>query len=397
MPDTAIKQIMKDYNVSEGLAKTIYKDLKKAADAGLIIDAASTLKAKLDPTTGFLTAPVNLARIGVQYYMGYELGLDDRALEKIGVYRPASEVFDDESVESYINLIVTDDHPSGFVTTDNVKELQVGTVSEINNVMKTLQGVITITDKDQIDKIKDGKIEVSVGYSNELKEEKGLFDGDAYEFKQTKIRANHLAIVDAGRCGSACKITTDHNKKEKAMIKITIDGLDFEVENEQLAQAIQKQQAMHDAEKEEIKKKSEEDEEEIEKLKKEKEGAKAEKDAAIASNLKDADLAKLVNDRATLIVDAKAILGDKMPKCTDCPMEVRTAVIDAVLPDMDLADKSDDYVIAAYDMAITKFKKAGESLKNLGDDLTILKDKDGKEITRDSARDKYMKNMGLEV
>jgi hypothetical protein len=392
--ESCVKQVMSEQGISKERAFAICTASLEAADAGLIIDSATTLKAKVDPVTGFLTAPVVLARIGVQHYMGYELGLKDRALEKIGVFRPPEEVFHDESVASFVNLVVTDDHPSGAVTVDNVKKLQVGTVSHVKPNKTILAGLATITDKDQIAKAEDGKVEVSVGYSNELQERKGTYDGVKYEFVQTKIRANHLAIVDAGRCGSACKITTDHNKKEKPMIKITIDGISFDVEDEQLAQAIQKQQATHDAEKEAMEKKKKEDEEEIEKLKKEKDKEEAAKDAALSSKLSDADISALVTERAELLTTAKKILGDKMPECNDCPKEIKAAVIDKVLDLGDLSSKSMDYVDAAYDMAVKQADKAKESLEKLGDDF--LKDTDGKEITRDSAREAYLKEMEVQ-
>ena len=183
----------------------------------MFIDDKKSLKVVRDNTTGFLTAPVTLSRVGVQYYSGMELGLEDRASEKIGVYRSEQEVFHPDSLASYTNLTVTDNHPEGFVTIDNVKDLQVGQVSGVEKSGETTTGVLTITDSEIITKIDSGKVEVSVGYSNNLVEEKGVHDGQDYEYKQTDIRANHLAIVDAGRCGSKCKITIDKGTGMKIM------------------------------------------------------------------------------------------------------------------------------------------------------------------------------------
>lgn len=361
----------------------------KAADAGLLFDGSQTFKAKIDKTTGFLTAPVILARTGVQQYIGFELGLKDRLMEKIGVMRPAEEVFKTDSIKSFVNLIVTDDHPTAPVTVDNVKKLQKGQVSEIIKNDEVLSGVVTITDIDQIKKIQEGKIEVSVGYSNNLKAEKGSFDGVDYEFIQTDIKANHLAIVDAGRCGPSCRLTMDDNKKENTMI-ITIDGIQYTVEDAQLGQAVLNQQKAHDAEVEGLKKKLTEEEEEKEKMKAEKEKAEAKKDALEKDQLSDSDLSTLISDRAALLVQAKAILGDKMPECTDCPLEIKIAVIDHILPDMKLDGKSKDYINAAFDMAIKKIEKADDSLKKLEGDF--IKDKDGNKVTRESSREKYMKD-----
>jgi len=393
--ESCVKQVMSEQGLSEERAYAICTASLKAADNGLLLDAGSSFKSKIDPDTGFLTAPVTLARVGVQNYMGFELGLKDRLMERVGVLRPSEEVFHPDSIKSFVNLTVTDDHPSGLVTIDNVKKLQKGQVSEVVKNSEVLSGIVTITDKDQIKKIKDGKIEVSVGYSNDLKDEKGTFDGIQYEFVQTNIRANHLAIVDAGRCGSACRLTMDYNKKEKAMIIVTLDGIQYKVEDTQLAQAIQNMQSLHDAEKEELKEKLTKEEEEKLKLKKEKDKAEAEKDALEKEKMSDSDLSALISERAELLVQAKTILGDKMPDCVDCPKEIKTLVIDHILPDMKLDDKSDDYIDAAYDMAIKKADKADGSLKKLEGDF--IKDKDGNKVTRDSAREKYMKDqLGLE-
>jgi len=362
----------------------------------LLCDSPQSLKATIDKTTGFLTAPVVLARTGIQEYLGFELGLTDRAEERIGVLRIPEEVFHPESIKSFVNLVVTDDHPTTLVNTNNVKELQKGTVSEVrSNDEGQLIGLITVTDKDLITKIQKGKTEVSVGYTNDLKKESGVFNGAEYEFIQTNIRANHLAIVDAGRCGPACRLTMD-----KGCNMITIDGIDFEVQDKQLEQAILKLQKSHDEEKkklaERFKKKEEEDEEEIKKKEKEKSDAIKEKDAAIAkadalekSQLSDEKLNALITERALLIADARAILGDKMPEKIDCPQDIKSAVVVHILPDMELKDKSVDYIDAAYDMAVAKAKKATDSIDNLNKDF---RDKEGKKITRETARQKYIKD-----
>lgn len=375
--------------------KELLKQAIKTAEMGLILGDSSLLKASVDPTTNFLNAPVTLARTGIQYYMGVELGLaDERMLEKVGVLRKAEEVFHPDSIASYLNLVVTDNHPNELVTTDNVKALQIGTVSGVTQVEDLLTGVITITDKRQIDDIKNGKREVSVGYSNVLKEESGVHDGEKYEFVQTEIRANHLAIVDAGRCGSACKLTLDH-KEDKTMV-ITIDGIEYDTEDKLLAQAIKKQQQSFDAEKKDLEKKVDEAEEEKEEEKKAKEKAEATSDSIRGDILSDEDLNALISERATLLSDAKIILGDEMPECTDCPIEIKSAVIDRVLPDMKLDGKSNDYINAAYDLALERVQKAKDSINNLN--LDFVKKPKGKVITREEARDSYMKDqLGMEV
>ena len=353
-------------------------------------DTAIALQGKIDNTTGFLTAPVVLARTGVQYYLGFELGIQDRMTEMIGVLRPSEEVFNEKSIKSFTNLPVCDDHPNGVVTIENIKDLQCGSVSYVEPEKNILKGIITITDKEQIKKAKDGKLEVSVGYSNGLVPEIGVFNGDKYEFKQTKIKANHLAIVDAGRCGSACKIITDSQKKEIEMVEITIDGITYSVEDSQLAQAVTKLQAAQDEEKTALQKKLDQEKEEKKKAIKEKDEAEAKKEVMEKEKTSDEDIAKLVADKAALLAQIKEVLGDAMPKCTDCDTELKTLVIEKVLSDMDLKEKSDDYINAAYDMAVTKFEKGKKSTENLKGDFSV----DSKDLikTRNDARAKYIKD-----
>jgi len=350
----------------------------------IVFDKSLSFSTKIDDVTGFLTANVNLARIGIQKYLGKELGLTDRANEIINVFRPPEEVFHEDSIKGYTNLVVTEDHPKEAVTIDNVKTLQRGTVSNIEQSNTLVKGVVTVTDKKLIDKINKGKIEVSVGYQQDLKEEKGEYLGSNYEYIQTNIRPNHLAIVDAGRCGSQCRILNDKGKGN--VMKITIDGIEYTVEDEQLAQAIRKFQETTDKSKEEMQKELDEEKKKNEKLGKELDKSKATKDAMEKTILSDEAINDLVTERASLLAEGKDILGDKMPEC-GCPTEVKKAVIDKVIPDMDLTDKSNDYIDAAYDMAVSKYNKAKDSNENLSKDIL---DKKGNKITRDSVRQKYV-------
>ena len=404
--EQCVEKVVKEKGISKEKAFAICTASINASDNGMIIDSATTIKATIDPDSKFLTASVVLARTGVQYYYGYELGIDDRTLDKIGVYRSPEEVFNSESMQSYINLPVVDDHPVGIVSTDDIKKLQKGSVSEIKREGQLLKGIITITDEEQISKIKNGKSEVSLGYKQKLLPLIGSDSGESYEFIQTRIKGNHLAIVDAGRCGAACKLTLDHkNKGDNAMIKITLDGITFKVEDEQLAQAIEKTITMHDEETKELKKKLDAEEELKKKAEKEKEDAEKEKEKAEGTKdalkktiLNDEAINKLVAKRADLLVVAKAILGDSMPECSDCPKEIQAAVIEKVLGIKDVSDKSVDALQAMYEVAVKKVKDAKGSLDDLNSDFIKNLNKDTKDDkgktkdTRESVRETYVKD-----
>lgn len=349
---------------------------------------------RIDEETGFLTVPVKVSRIGVQHYMGYELGLTgDRATERIGVFRPEESVFCPESVDSFVNIPVTDDHPKGSVTIDNIKDLQRGQLSSVDVNGNVLIGLVTITDNDLISKIKKGKIEVSVGYSQELVEEKGNFNGIAYDFIQTEIRANHLAIVDRGRCGDECKLTIDSQTQEKPMEKLIIDGVEFEVPT-QTKQAFEKMLLNKNEMIDTLTAG-------INTLRGERDALHAKVDIAEKAKMTDDQLNKLVKDRASLLSTAKDILGDKTPDTFDVSA-IKKAVILNAYPDMELNSKSDDYISAMFDAAKFEKKKEEEEEDEEGKKKKKSKDKLVDEFQqfdvgaladhREAAQTKYMKD-----
>ena len=190
-------------------------------------DAIRMLENKIDPNTGFLHSKVAICRSGVQEYLGRELGLTgDDALKMFNVLRHPDDVTSEASLSTYKNLVVTDDHPSeGWVNIDNIKVLQKGQLSEtqIDSTQDEVHiyGMMTVTDTDLIEKAMNGKIEVSLGYARELIAEDGIYKGIPYQYKYTNIIANHLSVVDRGRCGSTCAITNDkknviiHDEEQK--------------------------------------------------------------------------------------------------------------------------------------------------------------------------------------
>jgi len=140
-------------------------------------------------------------RDGIQEYLGNEIGLEgDNLIYK--VYRSP------ETIKSFdlVGVPITDGH------VDKPPYMSLGSVvkSEVVN-SKDDKFQKTIEIKNQVDICKDlqkviddGKNELSLGYAakiNDVRDKKGL----NYDFTQTDIIPNHLAVVDKGRCGDACK------------------------------------------------------------------------------------------------------------------------------------------------------------------------------------------------
>ena len=142
-------------------------------------DSIRLLENKIDTNTGFLHSKVAICRSGIQEYLGRELGLDgDDANQMFNVLRHPDDVKNQNSLDTYKNLVVTDDHPvEGWVNLDNVKQLQKGQMSEtsIDESQEEvhLNGTIAITEADLIDKTMSGIVEVTLGYARDLLAEDG--------------------------------------------------------------------------------------------------------------------------------------------------------------------------------------------------------------------------------
>jgi uncharacterized protein len=198
--------------------------------------------------SGFLIAPGNIARTGVQTYYAYEFGLQDRdPKSKVVLYRPEEEVFDQASMSSFENAPVTINHPKEWVTPANWSHLAKGEAVNISKVGNTfLKANIVVKSKDAIDLIKKGKKQLSNGYSFTLDWTPGVTpEGEKYDGVQKNIRGNHVAIVDQARCGSACRIFDNEPQTKTggymADRNIVVDGIPLEV-NDAAAAVIEKLQ-----------------------------------------------------------------------------------------------------------------------------------------------------------
>lgn len=203
-----------------------------------------TLSRRTVTADGHLVAPATIARTGIQVYRAYELGLNHlNPMRAIRLYRPPEEVFDPASMASFENVPITDDHPEGNVVDDsNRAEVTVGRANQIVQNGDLMDSILTVERPSTVKAIDEGKVEVSNGYSFSLDMTPGYMpDGTAYDGVQRNIRGNHVAIVKAARCGSACRIADSQPQGAKPMAvrKVTIDGIPFELD-EAAAAAVDK-------------------------------------------------------------------------------------------------------------------------------------------------------------
>lgn len=156
------------------------------------------------PEGYLLCRDVAVARIGVLQYGKGEVPVTADNTGLILIERGEDELFNPQTIASFEGKSVTDDHPDVWVSPDNWKQLTVGTTQNVHRGEGVdddfLFADLLITDKTTIDKVMDGKVEISLGYDAEYQEVsvgKGV---------QSNILGNHVALVDKGRCGSRCRI-----------------------------------------------------------------------------------------------------------------------------------------------------------------------------------------------
>lgn len=317
-------------------------------DSFMMKDNFNDFSKHIDEDTGFLHINGVIARTGIQVYSNAELGDFSEPLKLVNVYRPREEVLKEESLQSFINAPVTDDHPMEFVTVDNIKELGKGSTASYETYSKDgidyIKAKLVVTDKELINKVINGKMELSAGYSQNLVKEKGEFEGVTYNYKQTNIKINHIALVDSARCGSECKLVFDNNSKivdgntimkGKTMV-IKLNDSEFEVVDA-VANYIKSLETKYNDACTEMTKKDED----MEKL-------KAEKEEEIA------DVKKATDSKIEALLTAKE-LGLNV-KSSDSIVDIKKAII-ATKSDMALDGVCEAGIDTAYKMVKSQIAK----------------------------------------
>lgn len=125
--------------------------------------------------------------------------------------RLPEEVYAKKHLDSYRGAPMTFLHPNEWVTPDNSKRLQVGTVLDAGRRDDPFITIAsTISDADAMKKIDEGVQELSVGYSVDLEEQPGVHpEFGKYDAIQRNLVVNHVAIVPRGRAGREARLRVD--------------------------------------------------------------------------------------------------------------------------------------------------------------------------------------------
>lgn len=151
-----------------------------------------------------------ISKAGVFQYSGRAIGdpsLDANRL--YWVYRPAEELDNPATIDSFKLLPFTNDHPTDMLGLDDDLPKVDGKPAEgvigervwfdrATNILRANLKIFT----DRIDRaIAAGKRDVSAGFRCIYEKAAGVYNGQPYEYIQRNIRGNHASLVTEGRAG----------------------------------------------------------------------------------------------------------------------------------------------------------------------------------------------------
>lgn len=338
---------------------------------------------------GYLRVTAKAARSGIQTYLGREVDPEGKHFatdQAVKVYRPPEEVFDKDSVASFIGKPITNDHPSVPVTAANWRDLSRGVIGGAVRDGEWLRFDLALMDAATIADVDAGKRELSNGYSCDVTFESGQTPaGEAFDAVQRTIRGNHCAVVDKARAGAEAHIA-DGGKalfqncdavpvilnvadaiEEKPVPTIMLDGLKVDLSD---AEAVQAAFTKLETRAKDAEAKVTAAETALADARKEHDKALGAKDAEIETLkgqvIDEAKIDELADAKAEVVGKAKAVLGDKLPETKGKSIaDVRRAAVAARFGDAAVADKSDDYVEARFDALTADVKPASQRAQPL--------------------------------
>ncbi|SFP18487.1 DUF2213 domain-containing protein [Salibacterium halotolerans] len=333
---------------------------------------------------GFLTVRAVVTKPGVYPYQSSD-GTIQQELKH------PEDIYSDLTIRSCNAKPVTDDHPSEAVGVDNIQALGRGLSHNDASVQNGgIMVSFTITDKSLIDKVLEGdKREISLGFMTDLVSEQGQYEGQNYQFRQTNVEVNHIAIVDQGRVGpeaairgdsSAWQVDRKDSKQEggSTMAKVKIDEQEFEVPSEvkskvdglqakadsydQLKRDYDTLTANYDAQTTEL------------------DNKKTELDEAQKAEPKQDAIDAAVENRIALIDTAREHLPEDFEYKGKSDQDIKVAVIQTQDDKFDAKEKSEEYINARYDATMSFLQDSIQS--SVGDNQMKFPGSRGDDINK---------------
>lgn len=295
---------------------------------------------------GFIEDSPVIGRVGILEYRNHDGGIRRE-------FRPPEEAFNADSLASLRGKPVTVGHPGSMVRADNVKDVKpIGTVLSPGRADgDNIRADVVIYNLDTAGR------ELSCGYSLDLDETPGIWNGQHYDAVQRNIRYNHVAVVPTGRAGPAARLNMDSNQIDEedltTMAKIRLDnGLEYEASQEVIV-AFEKLRNDHstlNADHKTLKQCLDATEAERDGLKAKVDGHAAELDRVRKDS--EEKLQAAVSSRVAILGTAATFKIDKADEMTE--RQIKEAIIKSARGDanLDLTEKSDAYIDAAFDYAV---------------------------------------------
>ncbi|HED5364341.1 TPA: DUF2213 domain-containing protein [Campylobacter jejuni] len=162
---------------------------------------------------GFLIIKNNpIAKAGVFDYLLSEVAenISDNDDKIVKVYRSFEDLV--KIKDSFANKPIKFNH-LWVGEDDNKADGAIGSIVTIDKENLMLRADLIIYNPELINAIENQNlVELSPGYTGEISEQNGRFNGDNYDYIQTIKCVNHLAVVDKGRSGPDLKIQDSKNK-----------------------------------------------------------------------------------------------------------------------------------------------------------------------------------------
>lgn len=298
---------------------------------------------------GGIRVSAAVARVGILTYRNAD-GSERREL------RLPEDVFHADSMASLAGAPVTDLHPPEMVGPTNYRTFAAGHVAEGSARQEgdLLLADLVVQDGDVADRILSGeRKDVSCGYSCDIEDAPGVYQGERYDAVQRNIRQNHVALGPPGwgRSGSSVSLRLDSagdglppvmEVPTVADIFERIDGVDYPVGTPPHQAAVSRRDAAFTA----LQVRADAAESKIATLQK--------RIDELEEEVKDAEAGA---DRKVELMRVADSLGVEVPEGAD-ETAIMMAVILKANPDMDLEGKSPEYLAAAYDMTVEAMKAA---------------------------------------
>lgn len=167
-------------------------------------DSSTVSAITKDPITGYIHARnVPIARAGVFKYLKPDGTVRHEA-------KLPEDILSDSTVASANNKPITDNHPENeagqriLVDKSNTNTLMKGLTASnahVDEADGTVRVDLTITNPDLINKVDNGKRQLSIGFQTQVVPQSGVYKNTEYDSVQKDITINHVAVVDVAREG----------------------------------------------------------------------------------------------------------------------------------------------------------------------------------------------------